>query len=344
MSQTFKSTLMAAVMALVLLACGDDEPAVTANRAGDVTTTVAREGSKTVPEGRGVITGNADGSRTVKSAYGTAVVPAEPKRIVSVLGYIDFETMLALGVTPVGAGTQGGTAASGFAPHLAGRTEGIQALAWADGAPVEAIAALRPDLIFAPDEDSAKLVGAIAPTVPAGAAEGREWKDDFRYIADVLGHGDDADRLLKDYEAKAKALRGRLRAAVADRTVASAQVAFDHSQVLVDHKGAFSSAVLSELGLTLAPVVTGATKVPITLSFEQLPGLDADIVFWQVRQRDEDGSRDVAGFQAAKDSPLWSRVRAVEAGTVFEVDNRPWYFPTILAAAHMLDDIEKALL
>lgn len=37
-------------------------------------------------------------------------------------------------------------------------------------------------------------------------------------------------------------------------------------------------------------------------------------------------------------------MRAVEAGTVFEVDNRPWYFPTILAAAHMLDDIEKALL
>lgn len=51
-------------------------------------------------------------------------------------------------------------------------------------------------------------------------------------------------------------------------------------------------------------MVTGATKVPITLSFEQPPGLDADIVFWQVRQRDEDGSRDVAGFQAAKDSPL----------------------------------------
>lgn len=29
---------------------------------------------------------------------------------------------------------------------------------------------------------------------------------------------------------------------------------------------------------------------------------------------------------------------------MFEVDNRPWYFPTILAATRMLVDIEKALL
>lgn len=300
MSSTLKSTFIAVVLGLVGAACGGDEPAVTSGREDVTTTTVAAKASKPAPEGCGVVTENPDGTRTVESAYGTAVVPAEPRRIVSVLGYIDFETMLALGVTPVGAGTQGGNAASGFAPHLAGRTDGIQALAWADGAPVEAIAALRPDLIFAPDEDWAKLVGAIAPTVPAGAAEGRRWKNDFRYIAEVLGRRDQAERLLADYEAKAKALAGQLRAAVGDRTVASAQVAFDHSQVYVDHKDAFSSAVLGELGLTLAPVVTGATKAPIALSFEQLPSLDAAIVFWQVRQRDEDGGRDVAGFQTVK--------------------------------------------
>lgn len=85
-------------------------------------------------------------------------------------------------------------------------------------------------------------------------------------------------------------------------------------------------------------------KVPIALSFEKLPELDADLLFWQIRQRDEDGSRDVAGLQVAKDNPLWARMPAVDAGMVFEVDNRPWYFPTILASRQMLDDIEGALL
>lgn len=344
MSRSVKLVLVGALVSLVLVACGDGDAGPTAAAGRDVTSTTAPEPAKPAPEGRGTVSENADGTRTVTSAYGTATVPAEPKRIVSVLGYIDFETMLALGVTPVGAGTQGGTAKSGFAPHLQGRTDGIQALAWADGAPVEAIAALRPDLIFAPDEDSAKLVASIAPTVPAGAAKGAEWKEDFRYVAAVLGRSVEANRLLEDYESDAKALRERLRPILAGRTAASPQVNFDHTQIFIDHKGSFSSAVLGELGFTLAPLVTGATKVPIALSFEKLPELNADILFWQVRQRDEDGSRDVAGLQVAKDNPLWARVPGVAAGTVFEVDNRPWYFPTILAARQMLDDIEEALL
>src|SRR5215207_3363314 len=58
-----------------------------------------------LPEGRGVVTENADGTRTVTSSYGTALVPADPQRVVSVIGDIDFEAMLALGVVPVGAGT-----------------------------------------------------------------------------------------------------------------------------------------------------------------------------------------------------------------------------------------------
>jgi len=60
------------------------------------------------------VTENADGTRTVASGWGTVTVPAEPKRVVTILGYVDFETMLALGVKPVGAGTQGGLNRHGF--------------------------------------------------------------------------------------------------------------------------------------------------------------------------------------------------------------------------------------
>ncbi len=328
--------------ALVLAGCGDSPPV----RSGSASPTTARPVAlpPDLPEGRGVVTENVDGTRTVSSAWGTAVVPARPERVVSVLGYIDFETMLALGVTPVGAGTQGGTVASGFAPHLEGRTDGVVPLAWADGAPVEAIAALDPDLIFATDKESADLLAEIAPTVPAGAADGQEWKDDAHFIAAVLGLDDEADGLIRSHEDAAAELGARLGPVIAGRTVASPQVASDHTQVYVDPPSAFSSAVLTEVGFTLAPLVTESTEDEIAVSFERLPEIDADILFWQVRQRDEDGTRDAAGFEAATDSPLWGRVPAVEAGAVYQVDNRPWYFPTILAAEQMLTDIEGALL
>lgn len=52
----------------------------------------------------------------------------------SVIGDIDLEPMLALGVTPWDAGTQGGNIESGIAPHLAGMTEGARAARMAIGA------------------------------------------------------------------------------------------------------------------------------------------------------------------------------------------------------------------
>ncbi len=345
---------LAALATLGVAACGDDDDSSAATEvSGSDAEVAASEGTATTsppaedeaaPEGRGIVTDNADGTRTVTSKWGAAIVPAEPRRIVSVLGYIDFESMLALDIRPIAAGTQGGTLGSGFAPHLDGLTDGVEPLAWADGAPAEAIAALQPDLIFAPDAESADLLDEIAPTVPAGAANGLEWKEDFRYIAAVLGRSDDAETLLAEYENDASGLAERLAPAVDSRTVASPQVAYDHTQVYLDNPESFSSAVLTELDLDLAPVVTEATDVPIAISFERLTEIDADILFWQVRQHDEDGSRDSAGFQVAQDSPLWSQVPAVAAGAVFEVDNRPWYFPTILAARRILVDVEDALL
>src|SRR5688500_9439876 len=204
---------LAAVATLAVAACGDDgagavADAEAAGTDGSTTTSAPADGD--APEGRGIVTENADGTRTVTSAWGEAVVPAEPLRIVSVLGYIDFESMLALDIRPLAAGTQGGTLGSGFAPHLAGLVDGVEALAWADGAPAEAIAALQPDLIFAPDAESADLLDELAPTVPAGAANGLEWKEDFLYIAAVLGRSDDAEDLLAGYEADAGDLAERL--------------------------------------------------------------------------------------------------------------------------------------
>jgi iron complex transport system substrate-binding protein len=296
-----------------------------------------------LPEGRGVVVENADGTRTVTSAWGSVTVPTDPQRVVSVIGDIDFEAMLALGMRPVGAGTQGGTVESGFAPHLAGLTEGIEPLAWVDGVPFEAVAALEPDLIFAYDEDSARTLQRIAPTVPRGSWIGTQWKEDFRYVATVLGRSDDAERLLAAHEARAAALKERLAPLGGGWTVASPQVTFDHTQVLVDPGDAFSSAVLTELGFNLPPMVANAREEGVPLSFERLDELDADALFWQVRQ-DNSGQPDIAGLDVARNSPLWSQIPAVQAGRVFLVDNRPWYFPTILGARTALDDVEAALL
>jgi iron complex transport system substrate-binding protein len=319
---------------LMTAACGGGEAPDSSGSAG---------GDQKIPEGRGIVTENSDGTRTVTSAYGAFKVPANPQRVVSVIGDIDFETMLALGIKPVGAGTQGGTIESGFAPHLTGRTDGVQALAWADGAPIEAIAALKPDLIFVPNEESAKQLENIAPVVSRGSWKGLEWKDDFLWVAEVLGRSDDAKKLLTDYETRASAMKNELAPKLQGKTVLSPQVAYDHAQVYVDAEDTLSGAVLTELGMKLHETAMRDDEEGIAVSFEQLDQLDADYLFWQVRQAD-DGSVDNKGLEVLKSSPLFNRMQAVTGGGFFEVPNRPWYFPTILGAQQILTDVEKALL
>ena len=341
------ATVASVAASLLVAGCGAGENEAGSRPDQGSSTAEKPEGIPAKPykviEGRASVTENADGTRTVTSSWGAATVPAEPKRIVTILGYVDFETMLALGVTPVGAGTQGGTEASGFAPHLEELTEGIEPLDWSQGAPVEKILALEPDLIFAPDEDSYNAVKDFAPTVPAGAADDLTWKDDARYVGTVLGAADQAEQLIADYEARAADLKREISPVMAGRTVASPQVAFDHSQVYVAGTNTFSSNVMEEVGLTLAPVLQGS-DTDIELSFENLTDLDADVLFWQVRQQDKDGSRDTAALEVVENSPLWSKLTAVKADEVHRVDNRPWYFPTILSAQQMLTDIETAVL
>lgn len=332
---------------MLIAACGDDADEAAA--VTDDASATSAEGEpadagadELPPEGRGTVTENADGTRTVTSTYGTATVPAEPERIVSVIGDIDLEAMLALGVTPVGAGTQGGTAASGFAPHLGDFVADIEPLAWSDGAPAEAIAALRPDLIFVPDQDTADLLDDIAPVVPRGTWNGTEWKDDFLYIGDVLGLSEQAADQLADYEDRAAELAARIAPAVEGTTALSPQVAYDHTQVYVDADDSFSSAVLTEVGFELHDLAHAEDSEGIAVSFEQLDRLDADWLFWQVRQ-DDNGEPDQTGLDVLQANPLFERLPAVTADRYVEVPNRPWYFPTILGANRILDDIEAAV-
>ena len=208
---------------------------------------------------------------------------------------------------------------------------------------MEKIASLHPDLIFAPDPDSYAAVKDLAPTVPAGAADYATWKDDARYVGAVLGLADEVEGLIVAHEERSADLAADLAPVMADRTVASPQVAYDQSQVYVDGAGAFSSQVLGELDLTLAPVAEKSEE-NVELSFENLADLDADVLFWQVRQKDDDGTPDTGALDVVEDSPLWSSRPAVKADEVHHVDNRPWYFPTILSAGQILDDVEAALL
>lgn len=336
------ATMVAAVLlvALVFGACAGgttDATSTSAPRSIELDTPGAE-----LPEGLGLVAEERDGTRTVTSAWGTVTVPTRPKRIVSIAGDIDFEAMLALGVSPVGAGTPHGRLDEPFDPHVAPLADDVKPLAWAGGLRLDDIKKLHPDLIFAPDKETADRLSAIAPTVPRGSQVGTEWKQNFRYVAAVLGKADAAAQRLAQWEHRA----ARVHASIADRmegrTVASPKLSDNPADVRVDPPNAFSSAVLLELGLKLAPVAINADEDAQGVPVQQLDGLDADVLFWQVH-RDAGGTVNAGTLPSAKSSPVWASLPAVQAKAVYEVDDRPWALPTILGAERILDDVERAL-
>ncbi len=325
------------LLPVMLTACAGSTTSTTTATTG-TTSTLDTTG---IPEGRGVVIANEDGTRTVVWNGGSAVVPADPQRIVTVIGDIDLESLLALGLPPVGSGTQDGTVEGGFAPHLAELTEGVEPLPWADGYAYESIAALEPDLIFTWDDF--ETLGEIAPSVPSGSWIGEEWREDFQYNADVIGEGDRAPEILAGVDSRIVDVAATISDETKGKVVATGQVAGDHSEVWLNPGYSFAAVILQELGMDLLPAMLAEEEEEwVALSFENLDQIGADILFWQVRRTDE-GQPDEEGVALATGSPLWAEIPAVHGDQVFFVENRPWYFPTLLGANRIIDDVEASL-
>lgn len=144
----------------------------------------------------------------VEHALGSTTIEAEPTRVAT-LGWTDHETAASLGVVPVGAvkTTWGGNAKGSTDWFDAKVTElGGQAptrYADTDGAPVQEIAKLRPDLILATNsgitEDEYKQLSQIAPVVayPTGPWA-TTWQESLDLVGKALGRSKAAAQVKAD--------------------------------------------------------------------------------------------------------------------------------------------------
>ncbi|MCD2498480.1 ABC transporter substrate-binding protein [Microbacterium nymphoidis] len=138
----------------------------------------------------------ASGTHSVEHARGTTVVPDDPQRIV-VLEPVQLDTAVALGKTPVGAAVASNVA--GVPAYLG--VDGVEAVGTVPEPDLEAIAALKPDLILGTEARHSKLYAqleAIAPTVFM-ATQADPWQENVELIGEALGEVDETKKLLAGY-------------------------------------------------------------------------------------------------------------------------------------------------
>jgi iron complex transport system substrate-binding protein len=305
------TTALAALTALTLAGCSTGSTGSTGSAADEAGT---RSTSTRADDGAFPV--------TVEHAFGETTIAEEPMRVAT-LGWSDQDHALALGVAPVGAtrlawGGNDAGSSDWFDAALA-RTGLKPPVRYddSDGAPVEEIAALRPDVILATNSgitaaEYAKL-SKIAPVVAyPDATWVTPWQTSLRMVGAALGRSGIADdvaaqtqRVIRETRKEHPQLQGRSMIFAYLTTTDLSTIGIYAPQ---DPRVSF----LHDLGLEDAPVVAGAIEPGRfygTVSAERARQLESDVLLtW---------SENPGDMKTFTDHDLVGRVPAIARGHAY---------------------------
>jgi len=285
---------------------------------------------------------------TVEHALGKTTIDEEPQRIVSV-GYTEQDTLLALGVIPVGVTDWYGDQPDATWPWAHDLLEGAhpKVLSNEDSIDYESVAALKPDLILGLnaglDQGSYDKLSKIAPTVAQVKGANpyfSEWKPMTELIGEAIGQPQAAKDLVADVEqqfADAAAANPEF----AGKDAIFLQNAFYDGEAIAYQKG-LSTDFLTDLGFDvpseLDQYVTedgGQAYIPM----ENLSVLDAaDVLIWGT-EKPEDRT-------ALEEEPLFNALDAVKEDRLVYTDGTTAgaiYFSSPLSLPYVLEQLVPAL-
>ncbi|MET9441836.1 iron-siderophore ABC transporter substrate-binding protein [Streptomyces sp. NPDC006610] len=285
---------------------------------------------------------------TVKHKFGATRITEAPERVVVIGGggTDDIDALYALGITPVGI-SKDPFSKDGIYPWLKDRvdTERTTLLDTVNGVDFEKVAALQPDLILATadfqlDKEYENLA-AVAPTIGYETTWGAQpWQEHVRVVGKAVGKPDEAEKVvaateaaIEDVKTAHPGLDGRTYTLSIGNTPAKIYT--------IASEDDFAAKLMGELGLRLAPSITGIKTVSGSptgeLSFEQLDKLDGDLVVIAFTTKDLQ--------RAFESSALVKSMSAVKKGNYLVTDVETisqLRSPSALGIPWALDNLESA--
>jgi len=275
---------------------------------------------------------------TLETAFGSVEVDDDPTRVVTLYtGALD--TALTAGMTPLGAvATRGGDGVPSYLNDAAGD---ISIVGTPRETNIEAVAALKPDLILASPqlpEAQYQLLSRIAPTVVPDVTpyQMASWEQEARVYGKALGRLDAVNEAIGTVDAQAQEIRED----VAGSSTASL-IRWMPQGAIVMAPQIFSNTLLTRSGFTVDDGDTVKQGRPHSdpLSLENLSRIDNDWLFLATLNAEGDEA-----YQAAKQSPAFERLDVVQQDHVITVDGQLWTSASgPMAAQAILDDIDTAM-
>lgn len=331
----FGAAKAAAALFLIALTAGCAAGGSTDTAAGNSDVAVGGERFSTADEATAKFGANvAPGvfPRTLNHANGETEIAEKPERVV-VLDTGEIDAVLSLGLTPIGIPSTEG--ANAIPSYLADSVKDAKTVGTIQELNLEAIAALKPDLIIGSQLRADKLypqLSQIAPTV-FSIRPGYPWKENFRLAAAALGEETKAVEVLNAYQDKATALGEDV---TGDPKISLLR--FMPEKIRLYGNASLIGVILDDAGLS-RPENQDIDDLAKEISAENLAEADSDWIFYSSY-----GTPEATGEKAALEGPIWSKLEAVKAGNVQRVNDDVWFLglgPT--GASLVLEDLRGHL-
>ncbi|MFD5132090.1 ABC transporter substrate-binding protein [Streptomyces olindensis] len=333
---------LALAAALSLTACGGssgEEPSGKASAGAGDKKAVAQGGKEFADAARKTAAMGTDAApgqwpRTVEHAMGETEIKAQPKRVV-VLDVGELDNVVSLGIKPVGlAPTEGSPELPSYLKGKAGKPESVGTI---NNLNLEAIAALKPDLILGSQlraADKYDELSQIAPTV-FSLRPGFTWKENYLLNAAALDKTAEAKAKLAAYDKKIDALDEKLGA----KKPSVSMVRFMPDGVIRLYANAsFIGTILKDAGIP-RPKNQDIDDLAAEVSAENIDQADADYIFTGVY-----GDPKATDKSKAQGNPLWKNLKAVKSGHAHDVPDETWYLGLgVMAAEEVVADLDRHL-
>ncbi|WP_028400280.1 ABC transporter substrate-binding protein [Ectobacillus panaciterrae] len=278
---------------------------------------------------------------TVQHAMGTTEIKGTPKRVV-ILTNEGTEALLAMGVKPVGAVKSFTNTTDSWYAHIKDKMNGVEVVGTEHEVNLEKIASLKPDLIIGNKIRQEKVyeqLKAIAPTVFAETLRG-DWKVNFNLYAKALNKEAEGKKVMDQYEARIKELKGKLGDKVNQKV---SMVRFMPGDVRMYHKDTFSGVILDELGFKRPESQDKPDFAERGVTKERIPAMDGDILFYFTYE--EGNGKATNAEKDFVNDPLFQNLQVSKNKKVYKVSDTIWNTAGgVLAANLCLDEMEKYFL
>lgn len=276
-------------------------------------------------------------SRVIEHAMGKTEIIDEPKRIV-ILTNEGTEALLELGVKPIGA-AQSWTGKPWY-KHIEKDMEGVQNLGFESQINIEAVAALKPDLIIGNKMRHEKIynqLSQIAPTVYSDTLRG-EWKTNFEFYAKVLNKENEGKEIIGKFDNRAKDI-----AKLAGEKLKTevSLVRFMPGKTRVYLGDTFAGNIFKQIGFA-RPENQRSDEFTIEIGKERLKEADGDVMFYYTYEtgNGEGAAREKEWIQ----DPMFQNLGVAKSGKVYLVDDAIWNTSGGVRSANlMLNDIENII-